>query len=81
MQGAVSADGKYYISTSNGKTTDGDLYGWVVGDAAYNNKGFLPRGPEYLTYDSGGGGYLYGVTEHPGYRYIIAKKVLAVKFS
>lgn len=81
MQGAVSADGKFYISTSNGKSKNGDMYGWVPGKGAHNNKGFLPRGPEDLSYDKRGGGWVYSVTEHPGYRYIWKTKASAVKFS
>ncbi|KAM7202202.1 hypothetical protein V8F33_002919 [Rhypophila sp. PSN 637] len=81
MQGAVSADGKFYISTSNGKTKDGDMYGWAPGRGAYNNKGLLPRGPEDVSYDKRGGGWVYSVTEHPGYRYIWKTKASSVKFS
>lgn len=80
MQGVVSADGKFYISRSNGGSP-GDLFGWVPGQLAYNNAGFYPRSPEDLSYDKRRGGRLYGLTEAPGVRYIIDSPVSSVRFS
>lgn len=81
MQGTVSADGKFYISRSNGQNSAGDLYGWTPGSLAYNNAGFYPRGPEDLSYDKRNGGRIYTVTEYPGARYIINTPISAVRFS
>ncbi|KAK3990494.1 hypothetical protein QBC44DRAFT_264767 [Cladorrhinum sp. PSN332] len=81
MQGAVSADGKFYISRSNGANGAGDLYGWKPGNAAYENNAFYPRGPEDLSYDKRNGGRIYMASEYPGARYIIDTPVSSVRFS
>ncbi|KAK0639012.1 hypothetical protein B0T16DRAFT_497185 [Cercophora newfieldiana] len=78
MQGAVQADGKIYISRSNG-ADPGDLFGWIPGNPAKNNVGFYPRSPEDLSYDKRGQ-KIYGLTEHAGKRYIITSDVSRVKF-
>ena len=65
MQGAVSANGKFYISRSNGNTSRGDMFGWVPGQLAVNNAGLFPPGPEDLSYDKRNN-RVYGLTEHPG---------------
>ncbi len=80
MQGAVSANGKIYISRSNGKNK-GDMFGWVPGKAAHNNAGFFPPSPEDLSYDKRNGGRVYGLTEAGGARYIIDSAASKVKFS
>ncbi|KAK0620629.1 hypothetical protein B0T14DRAFT_431655 [Immersiella caudata] len=77
MQGAVQADGKVYISRSNGASR-GDMFGWVPGKIAHNNEGFFPRSPEDLSYDKRGK-KLYGLTEHEGQRYIISTDTSKVK--
>ncbi|KAK3951082.1 cytochrome P450 [Pseudoneurospora amorphoporcata] len=74
MQGAVSANGKFYLSRSNG-ASKGDLWAWVPGGAAKQNSGFYPRSPEDLSYDQRNGGRLYTVTEAEGVRYIINSAV------
>ncbi|AEO57219.1 hypothetical protein MYCTH_2303108 [Thermothelomyces thermophilus ATCC 42464] len=79
MQGAVSANGKFYISTSNGNSK-GDLFGWVPGSYAYNNVGFYPPHPEDLSFDKRKN-RLYGLTEGKGQRYIIDSDAKKVKFS
>ncbi|KAL2127290.1 hypothetical protein VTI74DRAFT_10958 [Chaetomium olivicolor] len=80
MQGAVSANGKIYISRSNGKS-NGDMFGWIPGNAAYRNSGFFPPSPEDLSYDKRSGGRIYGLTEVAGGRYIIDSSIDAVRFS
>jgi hypothetical protein len=80
MQGAVSANGKIFISRSNGKSA-GDMFGWVPGKAAHNNAGFFPPSPEDLSYDKRRGGRIYGLTESAGKRYILDYEAKAVKFS
>ncbi|KAJ4420298.1 hypothetical protein N0V85_000647 [Neurospora sp. IMI 360204] len=79
MQGAVSANGKSYLSRSNG-ASKGDLWAWVPGGAAKQNAGFYPRSPEDLSYDKRNGGRLYTVTEAEGMRYIINSAVSSVSF-
>ncbi|EGZ68907.1 hypothetical protein NEUTE2DRAFT_114850 [Neurospora tetrasperma FGSC 2509] len=79
MQGAVSANGKFYLSRSNG-ASKGDLWAWVPGAAAKKNAGFYPRSPEDLSYDKRNGGRLYTVTEAEGVRYIINSPVNSVSF-
>ncbi len=70
MQGAVSANGKIYISRSNGKNP-GDAFGWIPGQAAHKNAGFFPQSPEDLSYDKRRGGRVYTLTEAAGKRYIV----------
>jgi len=78
IQGAVQADGKIYISRSNG-ATPGDVFGWVPGKTARNNEGFFPRSPEDLSYDKRGN-KVYGLTEHEGQRYITSSDASKVRF-
>ncbi len=79
MQGAVQANGKIYISRSNGGSDAGDLLGWIPGKGAKNNAGFYPKGPEDLSYDKRGN-KLYGLTEYAGARWIIVSDADKVKF-
>ncbi|GAB1317735.1 Anchored cell wall protein 12 [Madurella fahalii] len=79
IQGIVSVDGKFYISSSNGEDGDGDLFAWRPGSLANKNTGFFPPGPEDLTYDKRNG-KIYTATEHPGKRYIVPLDIDAVKF-
>ncbi|KAL0468077.1 hypothetical protein QR685DRAFT_356738 [Neurospora intermedia] len=79
MQGAVSANGKFYLSRSNG-ASKGDLWAWVPGGAAKKNAGFYPRSPEDMSYDKRNGGRLYTVTEAEGVRYIIDSPINSVSF-
>jgi hypothetical protein len=79
MQGAVAANGKVYISRSNGKDK-GDMFGWIPGQGAYKNAGFYPPSPEDLSYDKRRGGRIYGLTEAKGKRYIIDSDADKVKF-
>lgn len=79
MQGAVQADGKIYISRSNGDSA-GDIWGWTPGKGAHNNKGFVPPSPEDMSYDKRGK-KVYSVTERAGGRYILTLNSSQVKFS
>lgn len=79
IQGAVQADGKIYISRSNGKSA-GDIWGWVPGKGAHQNKGFVSRSPEDLSYDKRGK-KLYGLTEVAGGRYVLTMDTSKIKFS
>lgn len=72
IQGAVSVDDTIYISRSNGGS-DGDIFGWVPGNAAHNNPGFVPPSPEDLSYDKRSD-VIYTVTEVSGGRYILTLK-------
>ena len=78
MQGAVSANGKFYISRSN-QDDPGDLYTWKPGYAAHNNAGFLPSSPEDLSFDSVRK-IFYTLTEALNKRYILAYKTSQVTF-
>lgn len=69
IQGAVQADGKVYISRSNGKDGAGDIFGWTPGTTAYENDGIVPRGTEDLSFDTRDG-TVYGLTEYAGDRYL-----------
>ena len=73
MQGAVMANGKVYVSQSEGTILAGDLWEWTPGSTAQQDLWFFPKGPEDLSYDKRSGGKLYTVTEHPGSRYIVIK--------
>ena len=72
MQGAVSNDGKIYISRSNG-ASNGDLWVWTPGSAAKNNAGFFPPSPEDLSWDTRTD-LFYGLTEAKNKRYILTYK-------
>ena len=70
MQGAVTVDGRTYITTSNGRRGRGSV--WVAtGERLRRHARVLPPGPEDITYwpsrDE-----LWTVTEHPGRRLVLA---------
>lgn len=70
MQGAVFVDGKWAISSSRGDRQNGDL--WVGEQGALARyEGALPPGPEDLAW-SAERAQLWGVTEHPGRRWVFA---------
>jgi hypothetical protein len=70
MQGAVLVDGKWAISSSRGDRQNGDL--WVGEQGALaRHAGALPPGPEDLAWWAERG-QLWGVTEHPGQRWVFA---------
>ncbi|KAH6987220.1 hypothetical protein EDB80DRAFT_178781 [Ilyonectria destructans] len=79
MQGAVQAKGKIYITRDN-INDPGDMFGWVPGQVAYQNRYFTTEKPEDLSYDKRGP-WLYTVTELPGRRYISTFDPSQVKFS
>ena len=78
MQGAVSANGKFYISRSN-QGDPGDLFAWKPGSTAHNNAGFLPASPEDLSFDSVENVF-YTLTEAVNKRYILAYRASQVTF-
>lgn len=78
-QGAVQANGRIYVSRSNGANTNGDIWGWIPGKGAAINKGMVPPGPEDLSYDKRGK-KMYTVTEHPGKRYLVTLDSTRIKF-
>ncbi len=80
MQGVVSANGRFYISRSNGKNSS-DTFGWIPGQPAHNNVGFFPQSPEDLSYDKRRDRWVYTVTETAGKRYIVDSAVKAVNLS
>lgn len=80
VQGAVSANGRFYISRSNG-ADHGDMFGWVPGNFAYKNADFFPESPEDLSYDKRRGGRVYGLTENRGKRFIMDYDIEDVDFS
>jgi hypothetical protein len=70
MQGAVIVDGRWAVSSSRGDRENGDL--WVGGQGALvRHSGALPPGPEDLAWWAERG-QLWGVTEHPGQRWVFA---------
>ncbi|SPN96494.1 uncharacterized protein DNG_00022 [Cephalotrichum gorgonifer] len=73
MQGAVSADGKIYISRSNGASKNGDFFTWTPGGPATITES-VTAGPEDMTYDKRSK-EVFTVTEHPGNRWIIGTKI------
>ncbi|MFF0445886.1 hypothetical protein ACFYT4_05625 [Streptomyces sp. NPDC004609] len=78
IQGAVSADGTYYLSVSNGGTGRGHLKtarprGHV---AVATSRQRLPVGPEDVSYqDTGGAGRIWSLNEYPLDRYVYAINV------
>lgn len=66
MQGIVIADDTWYVTTSNGEHTGGDL--WVGRPGAFvRHRHVLPAGPEDLAYDRRTG-RLWSLSEWPGRR-------------
>ncbi|KAG6872261.1 hypothetical protein C0995_011472 [Termitomyces sp. Mi166 len=51
MQGALSINGTFYISRSNGASTNGDLFKWVPGNTTTKYTGALEIGCEDLSYN------------------------------
>ncbi|KAL2020561.1 hypothetical protein VTK56DRAFT_8149 [Thermocarpiscus australiensis] len=79
MQGAVQANGRIYITRDN-INDPGDMFGWIPGQIAYQNRYFTTEKPEDLSYDKRGP-YLYTVTEMAGKRYISTFNPAQVVFS
>ena len=66
MQGIVIVDHTWYVTTSNGEKTGGDL--WVGRPGAFvRHRHVLPAGPEDLAYDRRTG-RLWSLSEWPGRR-------------
>ncbi len=70
MQGVCRADGTWYVTTSNGRRRNGDLWVGQPG-ALVRRAGVLPPGPEDLAHEPGAR-RLWSVSEHPGARWIFA---------
>ncbi|KAG6842940.1 hypothetical protein H0H87_009093, partial [Tephrocybe sp. NHM501043] len=73
MQGAVSINGTFYISRSNGASTNGDLITWVPGNTVTIHSGALYIGCEDLSYNRDAN-ELWTLSEHPGKRFFYAVK-------
>nr|WP_254451033.1 GNAT family N-acetyltransferase [Aeromicrobium stalagmiti] len=70
MQGAVVADGRWVVTSSNGEGLPGDL--WVGSPGAFTrHRGVLPTGPEDITYLPQRR-QLWSLTEWPGRRWVYA---------
>jgi hypothetical protein len=70
MQGAVSVEGRLYVTTSNGTGGMGSV--WVGRPGSLRRYPFaLPPGPEDICYRPAGD-RLWTVTEYPGRRFVLA---------
>ncbi|NUS86484.1 MAG: hypothetical protein HOY75_28115 [Streptomyces sp.] len=69
VQGAVSVNGRYYFSVSDGTTNRGGLYSSRRGSNTPNWHGYLSIGPEDLSYDDDRDG-IWGLGEHPHKRVV-----------
>ena len=76
MQGAVSINGKYYLSTSDGASNKGDLATFTPGGSVVMHTDTLPIGCEDLSYWPGKD-QLWSVTEYQGSRSIFAVRASA----
>ena len=70
MQGACVVDGTWYVTTSNGRKRNGDLWVGEPG-ALVRHEGVLPPGPEDLAREPHAP-RLWSLTEHPGARWVYA---------
>jgi hypothetical protein len=66
MQGVCIVDGTWYVTTSNGSRTRGDLWAGTPGNLR-RHRHVLPAGPEDLAYDRAAG-RLWSLSEWPGRR-------------
>lgn len=73
MQGALSRDGRYYLSTSDGSGNEGDLGIWTPGGSVSMRNDTLPIGPEDLSYRPSTD-ELWTATEYAGNRMAISVK-------
>ncbi len=73
MQGALSLNGRYFLSTSDGDANDGDLATWTPGGSVVMHYDTLPIGCEDLTYRPSVD-ELWTVTEYAGRRVAISVK-------
>ncbi|MDP9444445.1 MAG: hypothetical protein M3P83_08910 [Actinomycetota bacterium] len=80
MQGAVAVDGRYVVSASRGPHRRGDLWVGVPGSTGAGlsrHRRALPAGPEDLACWTDRD-EMWGLTEHPGRRYVLAVGLSAV---
>jgi hypothetical protein len=73
IQGAVSANGQIYFSSSNSNDPS-NLYTWTPGQSPEKQEHFFPPHSEDLSYDKPQN-LLYGLTEGEDLRYILAYRV------
>ena len=71
MQGVVSIDGRFFISSSAGSSTRGNLVTLEPGGSPEWNEGVYPPGPEDFAYESDGD-QIWTNTEYPGGRAVFA---------
>ena len=76
MQGAASLNGKYYLSTSDGKSNKGDLATFVPGGSVTMHTDTLPIGTEDMSYWKSKN-QLWSLAEYAGKRYIYAVRASA----
>jgi hypothetical protein len=76
MQGAVSVNGTFYLSTSDGETNEGDLATFRPGGPVTLHRNVLPTGPEDLSY-WGVRDQLWSATEWAGSRSVFAIRASA----
>jgi hypothetical protein len=70
MQGATVVDDRWFVTTSEGIRTRGDL--WVGGPTDLTrHRGVLPPGPEDIAHEPGTR-ILWSLSEHPGRRWVFA---------
>ena len=73
VQGAITVNGRYFLSQSNGDD-DSDIIGFTPGGGNAREYDVLPPGSEDLTYDKGTD-TLWTLTEKTGGRYIIGTTI------
>ncbi len=70
MQGVTVVRGRYFVTASRGKDTNGDVYAGHPGDLR-RHRGVLPPGPEDITYWPSRN-QLWSLSEYPGRRFLFA---------
>jgi hypothetical protein len=73
MQGATAIAGKFYVSSSRGKSRQGSVYMFTRTSGPTEHPRALPRGPEDLAYWPSKD-QLWTLAEHPGNRSVLAIK-------
>lgn len=71
MQGAVSIDGRFFVSSSAGSGTRGNLVTLEPGGSPTWHEGVYPPGPEDFAYDPASDS-IWSNTEYPGNRSVFA---------
>jgi hypothetical protein len=73
MQGATAIAGKFYVSSSRGKSTQGSVYTFTKTNGPTEHPRTLPPGPEDLSYWQSKD-QLWTLAEHPDNRSVLAIK-------